>query len=385
MTARTERVRVLEAHGAGPAEVDEILRYAESPFRIDPALAAGPWPLPDEPFVEAWDRYAEAAASHGAFEELRRRLIQLRFPVEAGISATERYRAATRRGEWPAGDAGGVRLEEPERLQLIVHPTPAGRIPVLIAGTRGDFVTLVRALARRNEPETIPDAMGACILGGFNNWDRIRTLRAAWESEHPGGGWPARFREIVPQKALYQDTLILLSRGPYSAVPASSVGVPETVWEELSLRIRLEHECAHYFTRRIFGSMRNALHDELIADFAGIVAAAGRFRADWFLRFMGVERFPEFRAGGRLEGYRGAPPLSDAAFTVLQGVVCSAARALEALSASLVAGWEDLPSRARALTVLASLPLEELAGERRRREGSEFSDFTSLVRKGSVV
>jgi len=64
--------------------------------------------------------------------------------------------------------------------------------------------------------------------------------------------------------------------------------------------------------------MRNNLLDEVIADYFGITAACGRFRADWLLRFFGLESYPRYRAGGRLEHYRGDPPLSDAAFLVLQ-------------------------------------------------------------------
>jgi len=85
------------------------------------------------------------------------------------------------------------------------------------------------------------------------------------------------------RKELYQDRFIILSSGPYSGVAAAEMGVPEDEWRRISLTIRLEHECAHYLTRQILGSMRNSLLDELIADFAGIVAATDRYRADWFL------------------------------------------------------------------------------------------------------
>ena len=89
-------------------------------------------------------------------------------------------------------------------------------------------------------------------------------------------------------------------------MPAADLGLAEAEWREMSLVIRREHECAHYFTRRLFGSMRNNLLDELIADYAGLVAATGRFRADWFLRFIGLEEFPRYRPGGRLDLYRGS-------------------------------------------------------------------------------
>jgi hypothetical protein len=91
---------------------------------------------------------------------------------------------------------------------------------------------------------------------------------------------------------LYQDRLIILSAGPYSNVTASNLGLTETEWQQLSLKIRLEHESTHYFTRRFFGSMRNNIADELIADYRGIVAALGYYRSDWFLHFVGLESFP---------------------------------------------------------------------------------------------
>jgi hypothetical protein len=52
-----------------------------------------------------------------------------------------------------------------------------------------------------------------------------------------------------------------------------------------------------YFTRRVFGSMRNNMLDELIADYIGIIEAMGTYQADWFLRFVGLEDFPMVRGG----------------------------------------------------------------------------------------
>ncbi|MFP5289242.1 MAG: DUF7005 family protein, partial [Thermoanaerobaculia bacterium] len=208
---------------------------------------------------------------------------------------------------------------------------------------RAEFVALVRALGRRNKPSPVPDSQGALMVGGFNNWTRIREL-----------GTP-----IMPTtpKELYQDRFILLSDGPYSAVPAADLGLGDREWREISLAIRRDHECAHYFTRRLFGSMRNHAHDELMADWAGLVGATGRFRAEWFLRFLGLEDYPSYRPGGRLDLYRGDPPLSDEAFRLLHGVIRSAAFSLESFDAPT----ETLEDRARMLTALASLRLDELA------------------------
>jgi hypothetical protein len=154
-----------------------------------------------------------------------------------------------------------------------------------------------------------------------------------------------------------------VSDGPYSNVSACEMGLPEQEWRRTSTTIRLEHECTHYFTLRVFGSMRNNILDELIADYAGITAA-GRYRADWFMRFMGLEleAFPAYREGGRLQNYRGEPPLSGGAFRVLQGLVKDAAENLGRLDSdpAYLPGrkTEDL---AGTLLALTGFSLEELA------------------------
>ena len=73
--------------------------------------------------------------------------------------------------------------------------------------------------------------------------------------------------------------------------------------------------------------MRNNVLDELIADYMGIVAAAGSYRADWFLRLIGLEAFLDWRQGSRLEIYRGE--LSGQAFSILQHLVKRAAENVE--------------------------------------------------------
>ncbi len=315
------------------------------------------FPLPDEPFVAFWEAVEREARTRGAFAVLRERLPQLRFPIRAGISETEPYRAATRRGV-PAEtlpEATGLEIARPEAIEVVIHPSPAGRIPLLIARGRAEFVALIRALTKKNEPEPVPDAQGALMVSGYNNWSRVGELRRRWEALDPAARETATWGEELQRtpRELYQDRFILLSDGPYSAVPAADLGLDEAEWREMSLVIRREHECAHYLTRRLFGSMRNNLLDELIADYAGLVAATGRFRADWFLRFVGLEEFPRYRPGGRLDLYRGKPPLSDGAFRVLQALVKAAAGNLERFRSP----------REMALTIaaLASLRLEDLA------------------------
>ncbi len=356
----------LAAAGASGGEVEELSRYSENVFTQVSEVAV---PLADEPFAECWAGWVEESRRLGAAAVLGKYVPQLWFPIREGISRSEAYRAATLRGaavdELP--QATGLGLERPELVELDLYPSFAGRIPVLRVRGRQEFVQLVQALAKRNEPVAVSPAQGAAMVSGYNNWERIRQLRRAWEERHPAArgaaGWSEEFARIRQRPELYQDRFILLSDQPYSAVLAAALGLPEPEWREISLRIRREHECAHYFTRRVYGSMRNHLLDELIADYTGIVAAVGRYRADWSLRFFGLEDFPRYRPGSRLELYRGDPPLSDRAFRVLHVLIEAAVRHLEAFDAE---AWpqqapRSLLDRVLMIQVLASLTLVELA------------------------
>jgi hypothetical protein len=355
------RVETLRAFGAGPAEVDELLDYNRPLFAVPDSIDL---PLADEPFVPVWTRYAAEAESRGVLSVLREHLVQLRFPIAAGISGTDAYQAALRKGVLPLG-TDGLRLEDADGLRLFIHPTPAGAVPVLLAARRADFESLVRALTRKNEPAPIPGSMGACMVAGYNNWGRVAELRRRWEAGQVDAGgtrdWSTAFARLKPRKDLYQDRFVLLSGGAYSGVPAEAMEMGPEEWNRVSITIRLEHECAHYFTRRVLGSMRNNLLDELLADYAGIVAAAGRFRADWFLRFMGLDVEDGCRADGRIWTYRGDPPVSDAAVVVLQRVVRAAARAVEAWDATQGPADRTPEGRARVLLRLAGTTLEEMA------------------------
>jgi len=354
-------------YGATASEAAELESYADTPF--DAAAFNRPIesPMPDEPFIGAWETYAADAVRVGVADSLRARLVQLTFPIAEGISRDPAYLAATRRGIGVEDRAGDTCLQfvNPAAMRLFIHPTVAGRVPVIVAEAREDFVALVQALTCRNEPTPIPESMGACIVAGYNNWDRVLALKRRWQGTQlrSDAEWSAAFAEMLPQKALYQDRFIILSSGPYSGVRAGDVGVLEDDWKRISLTIRLEHECAHYFTRKVLGAMRNALIDELIADFAGITAATGRYRADWFLRFLGVETPSRCRPGGRMHNYRGAPSLSDGAFAVLQVVVRRAAAQLEQFQATHRPGASPAIERARTIVALARIGLEGVASD----------------------
>jgi hypothetical protein len=369
------RTKVLVDCGAGDSEIAELLAYNQNVFDFSSVQLPQTFPPDPEPGVAAWEKYAAAAETMGVYQVLKECLIQFQFPILAGISETEEYRAAIRKGKFPDESAMASRpasygipltFTEPEKLQLQLYQTLAGTIPVLIAANREDFVTLVQALTKRNEPQPIPDSMGACTISGYNNWHRIEQYKQQWscqQHKYSETDWKAEFKRLIPRKELYQDRLIILSTGPYSNVTASNLGLTETEWGQLSLKIRLEHESTHYFTRRFFGSMRNNMTDELIADYRGIVAALGYYRSDWFLHFVGLESFPAYRKGGRLENYRGEPALSDSAFKILQILVKKAAENLDRFDKLFCQQQRTPLEQVSAIVTLTALTLEELADD----------------------
>jgi len=362
-----ERRQCLRALGASGDVLDETLRYTDHVFdleTIDPEVTL---PLADEPMVDCWQAWVDEAKRAGGLRVLGRYLPQLRFPIRAGMRDDPAYLNATLRGRLPATDADTLwsEIDDPASVELELYGSLAGHIPLITTRERQSFVALVRALGRRNEPAPVADSMGALMLAGYNNWQRIETLRNNWQKQQEEAGgtepWREAFARLRSQKQLYQDRFILLNDGPYSAVPAADLGLDDSTWRRLSLCLRRDHECAHYLTRRLFGVMRSHLLDELVADYAGIVGAVGRFRDDWFLHFMGLEDFPVYRRGGRLENYRGEPPLSAGGFICLQQLVWRAAANLAAYDNQLPT-QRSVIEHASSLIGLASLHLETLAG-----------------------
>jgi anti-sigma regulatory factor (Ser/Thr protein kinase) len=372
--AENFRRRVLRSCGISDNILEETLCYTQNPYAEKDHVTVTGFPLEDESHIRAWEGYVDEASHLGVVPVLREKLVQLRFPIEEGISQTDAYRAATRRGNFEAAHsyASGVSLRKPETVSLALHESIGGRIPVIIADQREDFESLVRALSARNEPEDVPDSMGACIVTGFNNWDRVHAYRRNWEQRQSETAteqaWQQTFREeVVPHKHLYQDRFIILSSGPYSGCSGDSVGVNESDWRQLSVAIRREHEFTHYFTYRLFGLMRNNLLDELIADFVGLVRATGRYDPTQAARFLGVESYPQYREGGRLQNYKGEPPVSHESFQCLQWLASRTIKNLAHFAESRADRLANLSSLGEVVLALSRASLEELASEQMDR------------------
>lgn len=184
-----------------------------------------------------------------------------------------------------------VDFRSPDTLSIEIYDSFAGKIPVIYARDTQDFEQLVTNIAYKGvRPEGL-STTGASFISG-------KTTR-----------------------------FILLSAKPYSNVPATELGLPdEAEWGEKSLILRRGHECTHYFTKQNYGISNNLLHDEIMADFIGMQEAFGFYRAEWFLRFMGIIE----GSGGRLIYY--TKELTERVRRAVSGLAEICAYALESWS-----------------------------------------------------
>lgn len=145
-----------------------------------------------------------------------------------------------------------IAFRSPETISLKIEDSFAGKIPVIRVEDVADFEDLVTNTAYRGERPDNIDKTGASFIHG-------KTVR-----------------------------YMILSYKPYSNVPAGVLGLDEVAWKEKSMQLRFGHECTHFFTKQTFGISNNILHDEVMADFIGMYEAFGFYKAEWFLRFMGL-------------------------------------------------------------------------------------------------
>jgi len=176
-----------------------------------------------------------------------------------------------------------------ERICDICSKTPglemfesaAGVIPIVYPCSTDDFEAILSGIVYKGTDVPNLKNMGASFVSG-------KTLR-----------------------------FIILSDKPYSGVTAEEMGLDDANWAKKSMVIRKYHECAHYYTKQFFGSSRNNLHDELIADFCGIYAAFGEYKAAYFLKFF-QKRLDLYTKG-----------LSPSATNVVSKLAKSAAKGIE--------------------------------------------------------
>lgn len=340
------RTEVLRAHGATQAETKELLSWSRRSFAL-PSQSNLVLPLPDEDFVGEWRRYATECRRAESLTCLAQHLFELRFPVETGIRHQHAYLAAARgHAAWNGECASLVCAHLGD---IFIHPTLAGHVPVVLAGCREDFVSMVCALARQNEPTPVSHTIGAMLIDGYRN--RARSPET--------GGVSTSNKAMLRRD---RDRFILLSRGPYSNIPLRHLGLEESEWTGLSIRIRLEHECAHYLVRRALGPVVNRVMEEILADYAGICAACGSFRSDWALLFLGYHQ-GQWLEEGRLHQYHDKRLLSPGAFRTVQRLIVNALINLETVDAADLGMARGPARRAAVILALSEMTLEELASD----------------------
>ena len=182
-------------------------------------------PSKDEEFLDKWNAWIDESSTKGVAYVLNSYLIPKR-PVE---------------------------FKKPECVSVSIYESIAGKIPIIVVDDDDDFENLIINLAYRGVRPNNIHQQGASFLAGKTN----------------------RF--------------IVLSKKPYSNIPASWMGLEEEDWRKKSMVLRRAHECTHYYTRRYYGTSQNNLHDELMADFFGLYAAFGKYQSKWFTHFMGVD------------------------------------------------------------------------------------------------
>ncbi len=216
--------------------------------------------------------------------------------IAPGPGAKEKYLDIVERGHEPEKRDLSHFITSDED-SMTYEDTPAGTVPVLTLGMRSDFVTFLRIMANRCEEAIIPDTQGASIMDGIINWRKIEQHI----EEYDGPDKLEEFRRFTAEKKNYRDTLIVLSTGAYSAIPAAKIGLSDEEWKSLSHTVRKYHECTHFLCMRLYPDKKDVIWDELVADAVGIIAAFGKYDADMEKLFLGIEgdRYTK----GRLENY----------------------------------------------------------------------------------
>ena len=238
---------------------------------------------------------------------LARRYPQMLLPVSDETRHGDLYRSAVLRGEELSGtpDFSFSPNDSFESAE-----TPAGRIEIVTFDRRDDFEHCVRALAYRCEKRFIPSSMGASTVLGLINWEKIREHKLEYFASG-GHDWDSEFAEFTADKRRFRDSLIILSRGYYSAVSPEDAGFSSEEWLRASHEIRKFHELAHFVGRTLFPENKSPVRDEVLADMNGIVAALGHYDAALAGKFLGL-RDGKYIPGGRLENYVSAQELDEA-------------------------------------------------------------------------
>lgn len=143
--------------------------------------------------------------------------------------------------------------------------------------------------------------MGAVTISGIVSWTKIREHKKEY-FQSGGTDWQGEFKRFTSNPENYKGTLLIVSRGGYSALKADDAGYSAGEWEEKSLEIRIYHELCHFVCRALFPDRKGAVLDEIVADCFGILKAVEYYDTELAKKCLGIYG-KEYHAGGRLENY----------------------------------------------------------------------------------
>lgn len=224
---------------------------------------------------------------------------QLTLSVSEGMDLSPEYRDIVLRGKSPSSYPCYFAGTEED---CIMQPeTPVGIVEAVYLADRNDFERIVQCLAYKCRPVVIPETMGAITLSGIPNWKKIYERKREYLSMG-GTDWKAEFKQFTARPENYKDTLIIVTKGGYSALDASETNFTEEEWEKRSLELRLYHELTHVVCRHLYSELINPIRDEIVADCFGIQKAIGYYDTVLAEKCLGVQG-DIYHAGGRLENY----------------------------------------------------------------------------------
>lgn len=356
------RLKILSEVFTDKKKLHKLLEYNRSISETPMIFINKIFPLEDEPFVCYWEKYIKQIKASGSFLSLNECLLELNFPVRKGISLEAKYLDAIKRGiiQNKEKDKPKVTLVAENKIKVFLYRTYAGRIPVISTCCRSDFSSIVSVFAGRNEPLEIPDSVGAYMISGYNNWERIWSLAADYRQATGKVITSEEFKKIKGDGSLYKDSFIIICTGFYSGINYLKTAFTEKEWLEKSFKIKIGHECAHYIFNRLFSSMGGRIIHELIADYIGIVSTMGKYDAKSAQLFLGIESYPKIEKTGRFSYY--SEHLDEEFIPIQAGLLYKATLNLEKLNCFLISE-NDRETCFLILLLLSQFSLEEIVSD----------------------
>lgn len=301
---------------------NEFITYFENKFHFQNIELSEL--LKENERIAYWEEFYAQSIESNAISFLKKCFPQLRFPIAYEIEKSQIYKNAVLKGQFEILNLENeLQLINAEQIKISIYDSFAGKIPVILIPNEFDFIKIVQCLLYKNNPTPVPLSMGALMINGINNWDRLNKLKKSWTPSNLKDQ-DSLLQTIQSYPHLYKDRLIICSTKPYSNVAASKLKMGNEEWLNASYIIRLEHECTHLYTLKNYASASNNLHDELIADYIGITKALGKFKKEWMLEFLGLEDFPKYRKGARLENYLESINLDSESFGYFSHIIYNA-------------------------------------------------------------